>query len=100
MIDKIYPVPEWGLWNKFKALAVLSSPNFNRSGIENLNEVNNYIKMGIALRNSGTVKLRGSKKAVLPFDNFLHEVDDRVPNLLQVLGLEGEKYIKELGLDK
>ena len=89
-------------WRVDLALRTLKSKNFNRKGVDELANVANYIGRSKALFQKRKPKIANSKKRVrqMPFDNFLHEVDERVPNILQVLGVEGEDIVKELGLDK
>ena len=83
-------------------MTTLRSKNFNRKGVDNLKSVQNYLTRSESLFKKRNPRRYESKKVVYqtPFDNFLHEVDERVPNILQVLGVEGEDIVKKLGLDK
>lgn len=92
----------WGGWRTSHNIKVLQSPGFNRqSEKEELSKVADYISRTWAIFQNKSRKLKnGERVEIVPFDNFLHEVDERVPNILQVLGLEGEEYVKQLGLDK
>ena len=89
-------------WYASFAMTTLRSKNFNRKGVDNLKSVQNYLTRSESLFKKRNPRRYESKKVVYqtPFDNFLHEVDERVPNILQVLGVEGEDIVKKLGLDK
>lgn len=93
-----------GGWKTSESVKLLKEKAYNREGIETLSDVANYFIKGLALKKGVKTKISGKNGdkwvSVVPYDNFLHKVDERVPNILQVLGLEGEEYVKQLGLDK